>query len=145
MEAPGPVPPDSGWGFSFTFEVRKFRCTPILGCASDPCICHSLGNPAVTEYKITVARIETDARDAQDAQDKEICVTFQVERAPISFQIPIFLNTHDVDDTEMIQVARNILHRIFMQLAAESRDWKLTTSEMQRLSKLNLRPTKRPA
>jgi hypothetical protein len=44
----------------------------------------------------------------------------------------------------MIQVARNILHRIFMQLAAESRDWKLTTAEMQRLSKLNLRPTKRP-
>jgi hypothetical protein len=73
----------------------------------------------VTEYKITVARIETDARDAQD---KEICVTFQVERAPISFQIPIFLNTHDFDDTEMIQVARNILHRIFMQLAAESRE-----------------------
>jgi hypothetical protein len=96
----------------------------------------------VTEYKITVARIETDARDAQD---KEICVTFQVELAPISFQIPIFLNTHDFDDTEMIQVARNILHRIFMQLAAESRDWKLTTAEMQRLSKLNLRPTKRPA
>ena len=96
----------------------------------------------VTEYKITVARIETDARDAQD---KEICVTFQVERAPISFQIPIFLNPHDFDDTEMIQVARNILHRIFMQLAAESREWKLTTAEMQRLSKLNLRPTKRPA
>jgi len=96
----------------------------------------------VTEYKITVARIETDARDAQD---KEICVTFQIERAPISFQIPIFLNAHDFDDTEMIQVARNSLHRIFMQLAAESRDWKLTTAEMQRLSKLNLRPTKRPA
>ena len=57
----------------------------------------------MTEYKITVARIETDARDAQD---KEICVTFQIERAPISFQIPIFLNTHDFDDTEMIQVAR---------------------------------------
>ena len=110
--------------------------------ARQTCICHSLGNPAVTEYKITVARIETDARDAQD---KEICVTFQVERAPISFQIPIFLNTHDFDDTEMIQVARNSLHRIFMQLAAESRDWKLTTAERQRLSKLNLRPTKRPA
>jgi hypothetical protein len=95
----------------------------------------------VTEYKITVARIETAARGARD---KKICVTFQVERAPISFQIPIFLNTHDFDDTEMIQVARNILHRTFMQLAAESRDWKLTTAEMQRLSELNLRPTKHP-
>jgi hypothetical protein len=95
----------------------------------------------VTEYKITVARIETAARGARD---KKICVTFQVERAPISFQIPIFLNTHDFDDTEMIQVARNILHRTFMQLAAESRNWKLTIAEMQRLSELNLRPTKHP-
>ena len=23
--SPGPVPPDSGWGFSLTFEFRKFR------------------------------------------------------------------------------------------------------------------------
>src|ERR1700737_1213732 len=117
-------------------------CPPWLRLGLFVTVCHSVGNPAVTEYKITVARIETDARDAQD---KEICVTFQVERAPISFQIPIFLNTHDFDDTEMIQVARNILHRIFKQLVAESRDWKLTTAEMQRLSKLNVRPTKRPA
>jgi hypothetical protein len=70
---------------------------------------------------------------------------FRSSARRISFQIPIFLNTHDFDDTEMIQVARNILHRTFMQLTAESRDWKLTTAEMQRLSKLNLRPTKRPA
>jgi hypothetical protein len=112
-----------------------------LDCSTDLYL-PQLGNPAVTEYKITVARIETAARGAPD---KEICVTFQVERAPISFQIPIFLNTHDFDDTEMIQVARNILYRTFMQLAAESRDWKLTTAEMQRLSRLNLRPTKRPA
>jgi hypothetical protein len=111
-----------------------------LGCTSHLYL-PQLGNPAVAEYKITVARIEMAARGPQD---KEICVTFQVERAPISFQIPIFLNTHDFDDTEMIQVARNILHRTFMQLAGESRDWKLTTVELQRLSKLNLRPTKRP-
>jgi hypothetical protein len=88
------------------------------------------------------ARIGTIARVAYG---KEICVTFQVERTPISFQIPIFLNPHDFDDTEMIQVARNSLHRTFMQLAAESMDWKLTTAELQRLSQLNFRPTKRPA
>src|ERR1700730_2859543 len=139
--SPGPCPPDSGWGFSLRLKSENSDVVRSWA-ARQTCICHSLGNPAVTEYKITVARIETDARDAQD---KEICVTFQVERAPISFQIPIFLNTHDFDDTEMIQVARNSLHRIFMQLAAESRDWKLTTAERQRLSKLNLRPTKRPA
>jgi hypothetical protein len=110
--------------------------------ARQTCICHSLDNAAVSEYKITVARIETAARGAHG---KEICVTSQVERTPISFQIPIFLNTHDFDDTEMIQVARNALHRTFMQLAAESRDWKLITAELQRLSKVNFRPTKRPA
>src|SRR3954470_18194806 len=98
--------------------------------------------PLDTDWGVPL-RLKSENSDAspilglQDAQDKEICVTVQVERAPISFQIPIFLNTHDFDDTEMIQVARNILHRIFMQLAAESRDWKLTTAEMQRLSKLN--------
>ena len=146
--SPGPCPPDSGWGFSLRFWGFSLRLksenSDVIRCwvARQTCICHSLGNLVVTEYKITVARIETDARDAQD---KEICVTFQIERAPISFQIPIFLNTHDFDDTEMIQVARNTLHRIFVQLAAESRDWKLTTAEMERLSKLNLRPTKRLA
>src|SRR5271165_6564085 len=131
MEAPAPVP-----------RLRLGLLLTDSWAARQTCICHSSGNPVVTEYKITVARIETDARDAQD---KEICVTFQIERAPISFQIPIFLKAHDFDDTEMIQVARNILHRIFMQLAAESRNWKLTAAEMQRLSKINLRPTKRSA
>jgi hypothetical protein len=139
--SPGPCPPTPVWGFSLRLKSETFRYGPILGCASDLYL-PQLGNPAVTEYKITVARIETAARGAQG---KEICVTFQVDRAPISFQIPIFLNIHDFDDTEMVQVARNILHRTFMQLAAESRDWKLTTAELQRLSKLNLRPTKRPA
>jgi hypothetical protein len=141
MEAPAPVPPDAGWGFFLRSKSEKSDVVRS-GAAPQTCICHSLGHPAVTEYRITVARIETDARDAQD---KEICVTFQIERAPISFQIPIFINAHDFDDTEMVQVARNILHRTFMQLAAESKDWKLTTAEMQRLSTLNLRPTKRPA
>ena len=126
---------------SSQFFTIRTNASPILGCSSDLYL-PQLGDPAVTEYKITVARIETDARDAQE---KEICVTFQVERTPISFQIPIFINAHDFDDTEMIQVARNILHRIFMQLAAECRDWKLTTAELQRLSKLNLRPRKLPA
>ena len=96
----------------------------------------------MTEYKITVARIETAARGAQGKE----CVRFRSSARPISFQNPnISERPSHFDDTEMIQVARNILHRTFMQLAAESRDWKLTTAELQRLSKLNLRPTKRPA
>ena len=94
---------------------------------------------AVTEYRITVARIETAARSELE---EHVCVTFQVERAPISFQIPVLLSAHEFDDTEMIRVARNALHRTFMDLAATSVDWELTPAELQRLSSLNLRPAK---
>jgi hypothetical protein len=92
---------------------------------------------AVTKFRITVARIETAARIAPK---ERVCVTFQVERAPINFQIPVFLSSHDFDDTEMIRVARNTLHRTFTELAAASEDWELTPAELQRLSDLNVRP-----
>lgn len=95
---------------------------------------------AVTKFRITVARIEIAARIGPK---ERVCVTFQVERAPISFQIPVFLSSHDFDDTEMIRVARNILHRTFTELAAASEDWELTPTELQRLSDLNARPANR--
>ena len=59
---------------------------------------------AVPEYRITVARIETAARSELE---EHVCVTFQVERAPISFQIAVLLSVQEFDDTEMILVARN--------------------------------------
>jgi hypothetical protein len=95
---------------------------------------------AVPEYRITVARIETAARRELK---EHVRVTFQVEREPISFQIPVFLSSHDFDDTEMIRVARNTLHRTFTELAAASENWELTPAELQGLSDLNVRPTNR--
>ena len=94
---------------------------------------------AVPEYRITVARIETAARSELQ---EHVRVTFQVERTPISFQVPVLLSAQEFDDTEMILVARNALHRTFMELAAMSVDWELTPAELQRLSNLNLRPAK---
>jgi hypothetical protein len=94
---------------------------------------------AVTKFRITVARIEIAARIGPK---ERVCVTFQVERAPISFQIPVLLSARDFDDTEMIRVARNALHRTFMELAATSVDWELTPAELRRLSNLNVRPAK---
>jgi hypothetical protein len=94
---------------------------------------------AAPEYRITVARIETAARSELE---EHVCVTFQVERASSSFQIPVLLSAHEFDDTEMILVARNALHRTFMELAAMSVDWELTPAELQRLSNLNSRPAK---
>ncbi|MGH8524097.1 MAG: hypothetical protein ACREXY_07750 [Gammaproteobacteria bacterium] len=42
----------------------------------------------MSKFKITVARIEVDARGKQDEQ---VRITFQIDRAPISFQVPILL------------------------------------------------------
>jgi hypothetical protein len=91
----------------------------------------------MSKYKITVARIEAAARSKQDAQ---VRITFQVDHAPISFQVPILLRVRDFDDTEMVQAARSALHRTFVELAAQSQKWKLTARDLQQLSKMSLRP-----
>ena len=54
----------------------------------------------MSKFKITVARIEVAARREHDAQ---VRITFQVDRAPLSFQLPILLSIKDFDDTEMVR------------------------------------------
>jgi hypothetical protein len=71
----------------------------------------------MSKFKISVARIELNARGKQDAQ---VRITFRIDRAPISFQVPILLSIRDFDDTEMVQAARSALHRTFVELAAQS-------------------------
>ena len=95
----------------------------------------------MSKFKINVSRIETVAHAGAD---KEVCITFKFERAPINFEIPIFLRHRDFDDTEMIRAARNTLHRIFADLANQCESWKLTPGELQAMASLNLRPTKQP-
>jgi hypothetical protein len=90
------------------------------------------------EFKISVSRIETVAGSEGD---KEVCITFNFERLPIAFQIPLFLKHKDFDDTEMIRAARNTLHGIFADLASQCESWSLTGTELQELAKLNLRPS----
>jgi hypothetical protein len=90
----------------------------------------------MSKFKITVARIEVDARGKQDA----LRITFRVDRAPISFQVPIVLSIRDFDDTEMVQAARSALHQTFVELAAQSQKWKLTSKDLRQLSSINLRP-----
>src|SRR6266511_3232335 len=105
---------------------------PTLGhdCASNP-------SDGMSKFKITVARIEVDARVEQDAQ---VRITFRIDRAPISFQVPILLSIRDFDDTEMVQAARSALHRTFVELAAQSQKWKLTSEDLRQLSSTSLRP-----
>ena len=49
---------------------------------------------------------------------EEVCITFQIQRGEVSFQVPIRLSVSDYDDTEMVQAARNTLHRTFVELAS---------------------------
>ena len=92
---------------------------------------------AMKKFTIKMARIETTGRGKQDGQ---VCVTFQVNRGPTSFQVPILLSVRDFDDTEMVQAARNALHRIFAELASQSQNWKLTGKNLKQLSTMSLRP-----
>ncbi len=91
----------------------------------------------MSKFKITVARIEVDARGKGNEQ---IRITFQIDRAPISFQVPILMDIRDFDDTEMVQAARSALHRTFVELAAQSQKWKLTAQDLRQLSRMSLRP-----
>jgi hypothetical protein len=91
----------------------------------------------MSRFKIKLARIEAVAGAERDPQ---VCITFQVDRERISFQVPIFLRIGDFDDTEMVQAARSALHRVFVELAAQSRSGKLSTRDLQQLSKVSSRP-----
>ena len=91
----------------------------------------------MSKFEITVARIEVDARGKRNEQ---VRITFQIDRAPISFLVPILLNIGDFDDTEMVQAARSALHRTFVELAAQSQKWKLTAQDLRQLSSMSLRP-----
>src|SRR5947209_11562160 len=89
------------------------------------------------KFKIKVARIETIGRREQDRQ---VRVTFQLDRRLTSFRVPILLSIKDFDDTEMVQAARNALHRMFAELASQSLRWKLTANDLKQLSGISLRP-----
>ena len=93
----------------------------------------------MNEFQIKLARIEVVARSETD---EEVCMTFRFERPPINFEIPIFVHRHHFDDTEMVKVARNMLHQTFAQLTAQCDEWQLTDAELQGLGDLNVRPTK---
>ena len=89
-----------------------------------------------SKFKIKVARIEAAAGS------RTICITFQIERGAVRFQVPIRLNVSDYDDTEMVQAARSTLHRAFVELAAQSQDWKLSPKDLKLLSSMSRRVKK---
>jgi hypothetical protein len=92
---------------------------------------------AMSKFKIKVARIEAAAGGRAHPH---VCVTFQIDRGPVSFQVPIHLSEGDYDDTEMVQAARSTLHRTFVELAAQSLDWALSSDDLRKLSGRSRRP-----
>ena len=72
---------------------------------------------------------------------KQIRAVFHIERDVISFNVPIYLRARDFDNSEMVQAARNSLHRMFVELANQSKVWELSPAELERLSNMNLRLT----
>ena len=113
-----------------TADVGSRRFGSILSLARN-------SSDGMSKFEIAVARIEVAARGEQDAQ---VRITFQIDRAPISFQVPILLSIRDFDDTEVVRAARNALHRTFVELAAQSQRWKLTSEDLRQLSSMSLRP-----
>jgi len=103
-------------------------------------LCHGVRSlQSDSKFKITnitVARIEETAAEGRSSQ---VSVTFQIDCVDAPFEVPIVLSKEDFDDTEMVQAARNDLHRIFVDLAAQTQEWKLTAEEMQQLTIMNLR------
>jgi len=67
-------------------------------------------------------------------------LTFQFDHGQTSFNLPIFLNSREFDDTEMVKVARSKLHDAFEQLYNQCRDWQLSDDERRELARLNVRP-----
>ncbi|OAI31122.1 hypothetical protein A1351_06480 [Methylosinus sp. R-45379] len=89
------------------------------------------------EFKIKVARIEAAA---PNEKGDRVQITFEVEREPLVFQIPILLEMKEFDDTEMVQVAKNELHRTFDELTNQTEKWTLSVEDVQQLSNISLRP-----
>ena len=90
----------------------------------------------MNKFKIKVARIEASY---EHQQERQVCVTFQLDRRQTSFQVPVLLKCDDFDDTEMVQAARNALHRIFAELSTQSKQWRLSANDVKRLSGLSMR------
>jgi hypothetical protein len=90
-------------------------------------------------FKIKLARVETVSADADEPT---VCLTFQIENASGSFRLPIVLPAKDFDDTEIVKASRSALHETFVELAAQTNKWKLTTHDLKLLSSMNLRHKK---
>jgi len=93
---------------------------------------------SMDEFKIKVARIEMIS---PNERGEDVRLTFQFEGRQTTFTLPIFLNSREFDDTEIVKVARSKLHDVFRQLCSQCENWQLTDEERRELARINVRPT----
>jgi hypothetical protein len=89
-------------------------------------------------FWIKVARIEMIS---PNERGEDVRLTFQFEGGRTTFNLAIFLNSREFDDTEIVKVARSKLHDVFSQLSCQCENWQLTDEERRELARINLRPT----
>lgn len=93
---------------------------------------------AMDEFKIKIARIE---KISPNERGEDVRLAFQFEGGQISFSLPVFLNSREFDDTEIVEVARSKLYDVFKQLYDQCRGWQLSDDERRKLASINARPT----
>jgi hypothetical protein len=91
----------------------------------------------MNRFEIKVSRIETIS---PNERGEDVRLTFQFESHQTSFILPIFLNSSEFDDTEMVKVARSRLYGVFQQLRSQCQDWRLSDDERRELASTNVRP-----
>jgi hypothetical protein len=96
------------------------------------------GGEAMDNFNVRVARIEMISANERG---EDIRLTFNFEGDQTSFALPVFLNSHDFDDTEIVKVARSKLYGFFRQLLSQCENWELSDDERRELAGINVRPS----
>ena len=91
-------------------------------------------------FTVRVARIEMIE---SNERGEDIRLTFQIEGHQTGFNLPIFLNSREFDDTEVVKIARSKLHEVFRQLCCQCQDWQLSEDELRQLAGIKVRPATR--
>jgi hypothetical protein len=89
------------------------------------------------EFKIKIARIEMVS---PNERGQDVRLAFQFESGQISFSLPVFVNSREFDDTEVVEVARSKLYDIFRQLCSQCKGWRLSDDEHRELARISARP-----
>jgi hypothetical protein len=92
---------------------------------------------AMDEFTIKIGRIEMIP---PNERGEDVRLAFQFESGQISFSLPVFLNSREFDDTEVVKVARSKLYDVLRLLCSQCESWQLSDDERRQLARINARP-----